>query len=399
MELILGLAGVSAAAALAFEGLYRSRDRGTVRMLPSGRTPWEETQGPGGSRRFVCRVPFVNDSRRYEQTLVDVTARVRVLAKDAMTPRDVAAWCQVRSLTDDGRPDGYWAANLFSPGERQEMELTVEIQAPADVPLHAAVIHLDYKTYGRGPLLPFTEEIVLPLSVVKPRPEPALGETVSIQCVPTHILTDIDDIVDVIDLYTQDFRQPGDIVAVAESVVAITQRQYFRPTEVKPGFWAKRLCYFVPSKGSLSSQHGFQAAMNQVGTARMVLAFFIGAAGKAVGKKGLLYELAGRPAELIDDLTGTMPPYDKYIVAGPKDPEAVVARIKERTGMEAAIVDANDLKRAMVLAATPGVKPEDVSRMLLDNPFGNAAEQTPVVVLRPLASGKGSATRDQIRSV
>jgi hypothetical protein len=156
---------------------------------------------------------------------------------------------------------------------------------------------------------------------------------------------------------------------------------------VKPGFWAKRLCFFVPSKGSLSSQHGFQLAMNEVGALRMVSAFFLGAVGKLVGHKGIMYEVAGRPAELIDDITGTMPPFDKYIVAGPAEPERVVARIKEKTGMEAAIVDANDLKRAMVLAVTPGIQAADVSRLLLDNPFGNAAEQTPIVLLRPVKTG------------
>jgi hypothetical protein len=61
----------------------------------------------------------------------------------------------------------------------------------------------------------------------------------------------------------------------------------------------------------------------------------------------------------------------------------VVRRIREATGMEAAIVDANDLKRAMVLAHTDGIQASEISRLLLDNPFGNAAEQTPIVVLRP----------------
>ncbi|MNS43860.1 F420-0:Gamma-glutamyl ligase [compost metagenome] len=325
---------------------------------------------------------------------------VRVLTKSTHSPSDVQATVTVRALNSDGRGDGYWAATLVGPKDTLQAEIKVEIQAAPDIRLHAAVVGLEYKTYGRRDLLSFEQEIVLPLSAVGARPAPLVGETVSIQCVPTHILTDIDDIVDVIDLYTKDFRQSGDIVAVAESVVAITQRQYYRPQEVKPGYWAQRLSYFVPSKGSLSSRHGFQLAMNQVGTFKMVSSFFIGFLGKLVGKKGLFYELAGRPAELIDDITGTMPPFDKYIVAGPKDPEAVVARIKERTGMEAAIADANDLKRAMILAATPGLDPQAVSRMLLDNPFGNAAEQTPIVVIRPIAAAnQGGAQRDQIRSV
>ena len=68
--------------------------------------------------------------------------------------------------------------------------------------------------------------------------------------------------------------------------------------------------------------------------------------------------------------------------------------------MEAAIADANDLKRAMILAATPGLDPQAVSKMLLDNPFGNAAEQTPIVVIRPIAAAQqGGAHRDQTSTV
>ena len=35
--------------------------------------------------------------------------------------------------------------------------------------------------------------------------------------------------------------------------------------------------------------------------------------------KGIFYRLAGKQARLIDDITGTTPPYDKSIVLGPKD--------------------------------------------------------------------------------
>jgi hypothetical protein len=406
MQLILGLLGLGAAAAIAgFEGLYRRRDLGHVVMQGAQRTPWQELPASAPHlRQFVCQVPFHNQSGAYEQTLVDVTASVRVLAKDPVQPGEIKAVASVRCLNADGRNDGYWAATLFSPRETTPMELTVRIEADPAIRLHAAVVSIRYVTYGRGPYKPVEDEVVLPLSAVKPLPAPIQGETVSIQCVPTPILTDIDNIVDVIDQWTRAFRQPGDLVAVAESVVAITQHQYFRPQDVRPGFWASRLCYFIPSKGSLSSRHGFQVAMNQVGAAKMIAALFAGFLGKLVGKNGVFYELAGRPAELIDDVTGTMPPFDKYIVAGPRDPEGVVAEIKARTGMEAAIVDANDLKRAMVLACTDGVKAEEVSRMLLDNPFGNAAEQTPIVVLRrraasPQPSGVGSDQRDSIRSV
>jgi hypothetical protein len=397
LELGFVLAGLVAAGALGFEALYRTRDPGVARIDTRNRTPWEELPRTPGGRHFTCRIPVVNDSQKYEQTMVDCRADVRVLTKDVITPRTLSARGTVYMVGDDARTDGYFAATLFTPAQTRHLDLRVDITGSEEelAYLHAGVVTLSYKTYARGPLTDVTADVILPLSAVKPLPAPIAGEKTMIQCIPSPLLTDRDDIVDVIDRLTRDIRQPGDTVTVAESVVAITQGHYFRPQDVKPGYWARRLCYFVPSKGSLSSRHGFQAAMTQVGTAKMVIAFFIGFLAKLVGKNGVFYTLAGSPPTLIDDVTGTMPPFDKYIVAGPIDPERVVARIKERTGLEAAIVDANDLKRALVLAWTPGLDPAEVSRMLLDNPFGNAAEQTPIVLLRPrVAAGVGSVAHE-----
>ncbi|MEB3196159.1 MAG: coenzyme F420-0:L-glutamate ligase [Candidatus Sericytochromatia bacterium] len=388
-----GAVGALLLGTAAFEGLYRLRDTRTIELMVRRRGAWEELPAPAGERRFRVAVPFHNHNLAYEQTLVDVRPSVRLLKREAAAAWAVDASVSVHALTDEGRADGYWAACLLGPGESCEMDVRVTLRGEPEALslLHAVVVQVAYDTYGRVDLQTFQTDWVLPLATPKPLPPALQGKGVAIQCVPTPLLTDADDIVEVIDTATRSFRQPGDVVAVAESVVAITQGRYFRPTAVRPGFWAKRLCFFVPSKGSLSSRHGFQLAMNDVGAARMVAAFFLGALGKLLGRKGVMYEVAGQPAELIDDITGTMPPFDKYIVAGPDQPDQVVARIKARTGMEAAIVDANDLKRAMVLAVTPGVQASQVSTWLLDNPFGNAAEQTPIVVLRPHAAGAHDA--------
>lgn len=86
----------------------------------------------------------------------------------------------------------------------------------------------------------------------------------------------------------------------------------------------------------------------------------------------------------MDDVTGTLPPYDQFIVLGPDNPQAVVDEIKRETGLACAIVDVNDLRRVKVLAATAGVSETFLNDALRSNPAGNADEQTPVVLLRPL---------------
>ena len=201
--------------------------------------------------------------------------------------------------------------------------------------------------------------------------------------VRTRILTEKDTIVDALAQYAADSIGPNDIVCVAESVVAITQGRIIRPEELEPGILARIMCRFVPQKGSMSSVYGMQAAMNVEGEWRMLFAMLVGMLGKVVGRHGLFYELAGAEAALVDDVTGTMPPFDKHIVYGPDKPDEVALTIKQRFGCYgAAVADVNDLKRSAVLGITPGLDANRLAQILIDNPFGNASQMTPIVIVK-----------------
>ena len=62
-----------------------------------------------------------------------------------------------------------------------------------------------------------------------------------------------------------------------------------------------------------------QTLINISGPTRVIISWLIGGVFKLFGVKGMFYRLAGEQARLIDDITGTTPPYDKSIVLGPKD--------------------------------------------------------------------------------
>jgi len=209
--------------------------------------------------------------------------------------------------------------------------------------------------------------------------------SVPVQLIPvqTKLVTPDDDLLEVISEYCGPLLQKGDILVAAETMVAITQGRLIRPENVKPGRWALLISQFVHQDGSLSSPFALQAVMNEEGTLRVIAAFIVSAFSRVfLRRKGDFYRLAGKQAALVDDITGTTPPFDKYIVMGPKEPEKVVAAIKERFGIEAVIIDANDLGRAQILAATEGVDQKLLLRLFKKNPAGNADEQTPLVIVR-----------------
>lgn len=202
--------------------------------------------------------------------------------------------------------------------------------------------------------------------------------------VRTRILTNKDNIVDAIKQYAGKITD-RDIVCTAESVVAITQGRYVRPEELSPCWQARLMNRFVPAEGSMSSIYGMQAAMEEEGKWRMLFYFIVAAFGKLCGKSGIFYAKC-RQASLCDDVTGTMPPFDKCIVYGPARADEVCEEIVKETGAYGAVVaDVNDLKRAAVLGKSKGLDPKVISKILIDNPFGNASQKTPIVIIKNFA--------------
>lgn len=205
-----------------------------------------------------------------------------------------------------------------------------------------------------------------------------------LELVPVHtrILTDKDNIVDAVLEYAEGQITEHDIICTAESVVAITQGRYVRPEELKVCWQARLMNRFVPGAGSMASIYGMQAAMEEEGRWHMLFSFIIGAVAKIFGKPGVFYQRC-RQASLIDDVTGTMPPFDKCIVYGPADTDHVCEEIKRATGAYGAVIaDVNDLKRAAVLGKSAGINPAEIAKILIDNPFGNDNQKTPIVIIK-----------------
>ena len=201
--------------------------------------------------------------------------------------------------------------------------------------------------------------------------------------IPTRILTEKDDIIDTVARYVEGKIGPDDVMSVAESVVAITQGRAIRPEDLKITKVAKICCRFIPDYGSLASPHGMQSLMDVEGKWRVAGALVMGFLGKLIGQNGFFYKWGGEQTALIDDVTGTMPPFDKHIVYGPKDPDKVVAKLKERLGCFGALIaDVNDLKRSRVVGESAGLNGQMAANLLIDNPFGNASQKTPIVIIK-----------------
>lgn len=199
--------------------------------------------------------------------------------------------------------------------------------------------------------------------------------------VRTRLIVKGDDLVALLRDALQGLARPGDVVAIAETAVAIAQGRFIGAETIRPSRLARVLARRAGALATINQPESLQLVIDQVGAWRVFGAAVLQVAGRAVGRRGVFYELLGEAIAAIDGYTGTLPPYERAIVLGPAEPDRVSTELAEALGLHIAIVDANDLRRAKALGASPLVVREAVERALLGNPAGNGDEQTPLVII------------------
>jgi hypothetical protein len=212
--------------------------------------------------------------------------------------------------------------------------------------------------------------------------------------VRTRLVRPGDDLIELVSGAVRGIARTGDVVAVSETALAIAQGEFVVAERVRPSRLAYMLCRYAGPMATISQPESMQLVIDRVGYPRAVYATFVHLVGRLFGRRGVFYELMGEAIAAFDGYTGTMPPYERAIVFAPRDPDAFARDFERHSGIECAVVDANDLERAKILGASGKVCAGCVERALLDNPHGNSDEQTPVVVLKWRGAGSNPLLRD-----
>jgi hypothetical protein len=370
---------------LALEVQYRRRP-GNKLELTAGN--WQLEVYEPQRYLLVGELEFRNVTQHLEVMVPEIWVEVKLLSMASLKGITTSTQVIPRYKNAAPRADGYWEGHIVVANTPSPIEIQVEVQGEDLSALRVAWIRVHYFTYGPQGRFPKVRHVIVPLIFPSPEDSKNWRPATNADVLPirTHLLTHLDDPLAVVQRYVLPNAQPGDIVTIGETPLAVMQGRFRHPSDVKPGWVARRLCYLFLPTSSLATACGLQTLVDLVGPARVLAAFLVGAIAKVLGKPGVFYQLAGEQARLIDDVTGTIPPYDQFIVLGPENPQQVVDQIKRETGLAAAIVDVNDLKAVKILASTADVTVPFLKQALIKNPAGNASEQTPVVLIRPVKS-------------
>ncbi len=367
---------------IAFEAKYRQRPGNRLEVTAG---EWNLPIYEPDHYLAIGEIELINQTKTLEIMVPQLWAEATLLSKGSLEGITTEIRVTPRHPDAPARPDGYWFGYIVKR-KPTKAEIAIDLRGKKLTELQSVWVRVHYITYGPQGRIPKVKHIIVPLSFPNVDEPRRWRPTTCADVLPvrTHLLTHLDDPVEIVKRYVMPHAQDGDVATIGETPVALMQGRFRHPTEIKPGWVARRICYFFMPTSSLATACGMQTLVDIVGPWRVLFAFIGGSIAKAVFKKpGMFYQWAGEQARLIDDVTGTLPPYDQFIVLGPDRPQQVVERIYQETGLQAAIVDVNDLKAVKILAMTPGLSSDLLNQALLHNPAGNADEQTPIVLIRP----------------
>ena len=364
---------------------HRLRPASPLRLTPSD---WS-VERDGDTLRVTGWLEISNPHRRMEVFVPELRVDPVLLGQADPTGLQVTTRIEARHPDEESRPDGYWAAYIVKGRCSTRARVSITVSGPdAWSIVDSLWVDVHWVNYGPFGRLSRRQGVLVPLR----RPDPLSSEQADFvagdrcQVLPlrTHLLGPLDEPVAVLRRYAADLAQPGDVITLGETPLAVMQGRYRHPSEVEPGLVARLACRVFHPTSSLATACGMQTLIDLVGPTRVISAWIGGLLLKLVGIPGGFYRLAGDQARLIDDITGTTPPYDQTIVLGPDRSEAFCQDAAAALGIAVAIVDVNDLGRVKVLASSDGCDEELLARALKPNPAGNANQRTPVVLVRPV---------------
>lgn len=206
--------------------------------------------------------------------------------------------------------------------------------------------------------------------------------------VKTKLVEEEDNLGQIIEEVIEPYLEEGDLIFVAESIVAIAQDRAYPVDEIEPSFLAKFFVKFVhetPHGIGLGSPWTMELAIREAGLPRFFLAAFLSAITKPFGIKGVFYRVIGKDVKAIDGpCDSTIAPYNEFATLPPEQPSRVAEKIKKEVKVDVVIIDANDLG-VSVLGKTEGATSDEFCKKVFrDNPLGQSSQQTPVAIVRKM---------------
>lgn len=183
---------------------------------------------------------------------------------------------------------------------------------------------------------------------------------------------------------TEGLRDEADVIAISEKLVLVATGRGVPVSGVRPGRlarWAAARIRPIGRSRGLGIPEKMQLVIDLTGRTRIVLALAAAALTRPLRVRGAFFLVAGENARSMD---GMRTPYDDVLLPPLRREEAAeeTRRLSRHLGCPVAIVDIND--RGGTVRSVDRTSPlarREVAAALRDNPMGQRARATPIVVI------------------
>ncbi len=218
------------------------------------------------------------------------------------------------------------------------------------------------------------------------------GRTYARHAIQTHFVQVGESYVDLVERYVKPLYQPGDLLSSSEKIIGLCQKRVVYKKDMKLGWLAKFLSKFASHSSAgigVDSPWKMQFAIDQCGAWRVIWAAVCAGVGKLFGKHGVFYDMVGQEVSGLDGFYDhEFEEYGQFGIRLPENPGKVCDEIEAATGVQAMIVDANDLNIEILgKASSVNLDDETLKGLIRDNPAGQSRELTPFILIRPVEDG------------
>lgn len=231
--------------------------------------------------------------------------------------------------------------------------------------------------------------------------EGALYRRMAIQ---THFVEPNTDKASLVRRYVLPLYRTGDMLFISAKVMSLCEGYFRTRDQVKPGFVARFLYRFaghaaydenghqIPDRGSpytgtgVHEPYKMQLVIEIIGLPRLLLACLCSAVTKPFGVHGVFYKVCGHDIAGIDGfhVGSAFPEYRNLALINPPNCAQLCDDLERDVGIPCAIMDSNDFEPILLGKCRDfPLEDEDILRVMEQNPEGQGAEMTPLVLLRP----------------
>lgn len=213
------------------------------------------------------------------------------------------------------------------------------------------------------------------------------GQKYNRYAIKTHYVKIGENYIDIIKKYVSPVYQEGDFISISEKIISLCQERVVYKKDVKVSGLAKFLSKFAMRTDAgvgVDCPYKMQFAINICGRTKVIFAAIASGITKLFGVRGTFYKIVGQEVSGLDGFYNKVfEDYGEFGIRIPENSEKVCQEIYDQLGINAMVVDANDINVEIYGKNKELDKDTEFLRKVIkDNPAGQSKQLTPIILIR-----------------